>query len=86
MGAPSRRRWFKMTKRTPPRNGGIVAGSDWSLGFNRVAGDSQSYAYLLERIGRELQRTYGDPKGEPVPEHLAHLVRRLEKSDEKPDG
>jgi hypothetical protein len=75
-----------MTKRTPAASGGMVTGSDWSLGFNRAAGDSQSYAHLLERIGRELQRTYGDPKGEPVPEHLSHLIRRLENPGEKPDG
>jgi hypothetical protein len=72
-----------MTKRNAPPDGALIAGGDWSLGLNRSAGDSLSHAYLLARIGRELRRTYGDPAEEPVPDHMAELLRRLDRNDEE---
>ena len=60
------------------RNAGrrLVAGGDWSIGLNSPT--SLSQARLLLDLGERLRPAYEDVFRQPVPEHLADLVRRLD--------
>lgn len=54
----------------------LMAGGDWSVGLN--APTSLSHAKLLLDLGQRLRPAYDDVFNEPVPDHLADLVRRLD--------
>lgn len=59
----------------------LIAGSDWSIAFNSSSANALSDAKLLERIGRELRHVYEDTVEEPVPNHLAAILDRLNEHD-----
>ncbi len=63
----------------------FMTAADWSVGLNAMSSDSLSDAYVMARIGGDLQRVYKDVLEEPLPEHLAVILERLDKS-EVPDG
>jgi hypothetical protein len=55
----------------------LVAGGDWSVGLN--APSSLSHAKLLLDLGERLRPAYDDVFSQPVPDHLADLVRQLDR-------
>ncbi len=52
--------------------------SRWSIDANGLtaAGESE----LLKDLGRRLQQTYQNVLKEPAPDHIKHLLERLERS------
>jgi hypothetical protein len=50
----------------------------WSLG-------AQSYSFqergVLDVLGHNLRRVYGEPEGDHLPDHLKELVLRLEETE-----
>jgi hypothetical protein len=62
---------------TASRRPRLVAGADWSVGLN--APTSLSHARLLLDLGQRLRPAYDDIVSEPVPEHLARIVQRIDR-------
>jgi hypothetical protein len=56
--------------------GGIVPGSDWSMGLNSPTSVSQ--ATVLASLGGKLRNLYVDLIAEGVPQHLGEIVSRLD--------
>ena len=56
--------------------GGMIPGSDWSMGLNSPTSVSQ--ATVLASLGGKLRNLYVDLIAEGVPQHLAEIVSRLD--------
>jgi hypothetical protein len=56
----------------------IVRDNGWSLG-------AQSHSFqergVLELIGHNLKRVYGEPKNDTLPERLRELIAKLERAE-----
>ncbi len=67
----------------------VTSGGDWSLGLNSLAGDSLTQAELLAPIEHRLREVYTDLLQEPLPDHLAVIIERLDEHgqdrDTRPD-
>ena len=62
----------------------LTSGGDWSLGLNSLSRDSLSHAELLSPIGYRLRTIYTDVLQEPLPDHLAVIIERLDEEQGRP--
>lgn len=56
-------------------------GGEWSMALNQGGSNRMADAKMLRSIGRELQSVYGDVVEDPVPDHLADILRRLDQRE-----
>ncbi len=59
----------------------VASARDWSVGLNNVSLDSLPHAKLLSELGRGLRKVYGEVDAQPVPEHFAVFIERLEERE-----